>query len=257
LLHVGRGILAHFKRYQAGFAGAAIENKSQSWDLLALQGPNSRSLLNKLTDRALDFLRFFQFAELSLAGIPVILSRTGYTGELGFEIFVKPQHAIFLYEKILKTGEGFGILPVGLGARDTLRLEMGMILYGNDLSENRTPIEASLAWCTKPHKGDFLGRETIIRQMELGTSRKLVGMSMVERGIPRHGYRVMDGSKEIGEVTSGSFSPMLNLGIALAYIDSSVLKAQTQVGVEIRDKIMSAKVVKIPFIKPNPSYRSE
>ncbi|MFH1727268.1 MAG: glycine cleavage system aminomethyltransferase GcvT [Pseudomonadota bacterium] len=246
----------HFLSYQDKFENVIIENKSECTDMLACQGPKSKKILQKLTDYNLDNLSFFTFASMSLAGVEVVVSRTGYTGELGYEITARPEKTKHLFSAIMEAGQEHELQLIGLGARDTLRLEMGMILYGNDLDETKTPIEASLRWCTKADKPEFLGKDIITKQLENKPKIKLVGLEMIDRGIPRQGCKILWEDTEVGYVTSGSFSPTLGYGIAMAYIDSSFYKIGRKFKIDIRGKKLVAKTTKFPFINTKFEYKN-
>lgn len=227
-----------------------IENISEKTALLALQGPLAEQVLQKLTDVDLAEIKPFQFKQnVDVAGVKGLVSRTGYTGEDGFEIYFPAEDAIKLWKQILEAGKEEKVLPCGLGARDTLRFEASLLLYGQDLSETITPIEAGIGFAVKPEKGDFIGREVLKQQKEEGAPRKLVGIEMIDRGIARHGYPVYVGEDLIGEVTTGTQSPSLKKNIALALIRSEYAKINEFVEVEIRGKRLKAQIVNTPFYK--------
>lgn len=225
-------------------------DESSQWAQLAIQGPRAEDVLGRVIDDDLAAIRYYHFVESEYGGDPAIVSRTGYTGEDGFEVYLGPAHAERLADAILDVGQEYGLLPAGLGARDTLRLEAGMNLYGSDMSEERTPIEAGLGWIVKPDKGDFIGRAALLRQKQEGPAERLVGVMIEGRGIPRHGYPVLDGNGErIGEVTSGTFSPTLEQGIGLAYVAAAAAMPDTSVAIEIRGRNVPARVVRPPFYR--------
>lgn len=233
------------------FADDSVEMKNVSSDycLFAVQGPLATSALQKLTDVQLSEVKYYSFVEGEIAGVSeVIISATGYTGAGGFELYVPVARAVEVWNKVLEAGEEFGIKPIGLGARDTLRLEMGFCLYGNDIDDTTSPIEAGLGWITKFTK-DFNGREIIEKVKTEGPSRKLVGFKMIDRGIPRGGYNILDadGSK-IGHVTSGTMSPLLNIGIGLGYVELPYTKPESEIFIEVRNKSIKAQVHKLPLI---------
>jgi aminomethyltransferase len=176
-----------------------------------------------------------------------VISRTGYTGEDGFELYVPAEGGMELWNAIMETGASRGLIATGLGCRDSLRLEMGYALYGNDLDEEHTPLESSLSWITKMDKGDFIGRQALAAQKEAGVGRRLVGMKLTERGFPRHGYPVVSEGEDVGEVTSGVVSPSLGVGVAMGYVPTELAKPGTEVGIRIRDKIVPAVVQRPPF----------
>ncbi len=216
---------------------------------LALQGPASQKILQPLTDIDLDKVAYYHFAEGKVLGGRAIVSRTGYTGEDGFEIYVPNEAAVPLWRRLLEAGEAEGILPIGLGARDSLRLEVGYCLYGNDLDENHTPLEAGLGWVTKLDKGDFNGAKPLRAQKEKGVAQRLVGFELKERGFPRHGYTIRWQGEDAGTVTSGLLSPFLDKGVGLGYVPAAAAKPGTEIEIVIRDKAVPAVVVRPPFYK--------
>ena len=225
-----------------------IDNQSHNYSLLAVQGPLADKLLRKmgLTTQQ----ESFTIKPAKIAGVKVLASRTGYTGEDGYEILVENKHSEFLWDKILEEGVEFGIKPIGLGARDTLRLEAGLHLYGNDLGENTTPIEAGLSWSVpKDKEADYNGKEVIMNQIKNGVEKKLVGLKMLDKSIARHEYDVYKNGEKVGVITSGAPSPMLGANIALAYVknDKDICTGST-VQVMIREKLHDAEVVKRPFV---------
>jgi aminomethyltransferase len=231
--------------------GAEMKNLSDETCLFAVQGPKAADVLAKLTSIKVSEMDYYTFEIGDFAGHSnIIISATGYTGAGGFEIYLPNAAAEDIWNKIFEAGAEFDIKPIGLGARDTLRLEMGYCLYGNDITDTTSPLEAGLGWVTKFTKS-FTNSENLKAQKAAGVSRKLVGIKMLERGIPRGHYEVCDlEGKTIGEVTSGTQSPTLGVGIALAYIPSAFAKIGTQVSIKIRDKFIKAEVSKTPFVKP-------
>jgi aminomethyltransferase len=223
-----------------------VKNVSADYAQLALQGPNAQRILQTMTDVDLPSIKYYRFATGNVDGAPAIVSRTGYTGEDGFEIYVAPSEAPRIWRKLIATGE---VLPCGLGARDTLRLEAKMALYGNDIDETTTPIEADLGSIVKLEKGDFFGRDVLQREKAEGPRRKLVGFEMVDRGIARHGYSIVDGKEEIGVVTSGTHSPTLKKAIGLAYLPQEKSALGSEFTVLIRGKETRARVAATPFYK--------
>ena len=223
---------------------------SDKTSLLAVQGPKATATLQKLTDINLSAMEYYSFKKGNFAGIDnVIISATGYTGAGGFEVYFENEHAVHMWNKIFEAGKEFGIKPIGLGARDTLRLEMGYCLYGNDINDTTSPIEAGLGWITKFTK-EFTNSKTLLEQKNKGTESKLVGFEMIDRGIPRHDYPIVDAQNNvIGKVTSGTMSPTLKLGLGMGYVKTSFSKLDTEIFVQIRDKAIKAKVVKMPFVK--------
>jgi aminomethyltransferase len=232
----------HAARFDVQFT-----DESDDIALLALQGPRAQEILARLTDTELDAIRYYHFTEGTVDGVAGIISRTGYTGEDGFELYVPGEQAAGLWRRLLETGAGDGLIACGLGSRDSLRLEMGMALYGNDLDEGHTPLEAGLAWVTKLDKGDFVGRDALKAQKESGVTRRLVGFRLKERGFPRPHYPVTVNGETVGEVTSGTLSPTLGEGIGMAYVPTEASKAGSEIGIVIRDRAIPAEVVKPPF----------
>lgn len=227
-----------------------MKNISEDTSLLAIQGPDALQTLQKLTDVKLADIPYYSFVKGKFDGIDnVVISNTGYTGAGGFEIYFENQYAEKIWNDIFEAGKEFGIKPIGLGARDTLRLEMGFCLYGNDIDDTTSPIEAGLGWITKFTK-DFTNRAAIEKQKTEGVSRKLVGFDMIDRGIPRHDYQIADANGNIiGKVTSGTQSPTLSKAIGMGYVNKEFSKADTEIFIMIRDKAIKAKVCKIPFLK--------
>lgn len=230
-------------------AGVSFENKSDETALLAIQGPQSLATLQKLTEVDLSAIPYYHFVQGTLTGIEMIISRTGYTGELGFELYFDVQHAEKVWNAIFNAGKEFNIAPVGLGARDTLRLEMGYCLYGNDIDQTTHPLEAGLGWITKLNKGDFIGKPAIEKAKAEGLKRKLVGLMLTDKAVPRHGYSILANGSTIGTVTSGTFSPSLEKGIAMGYVEISHSNAGSPVQIDIRGKMINASVVTVPFLK--------
>jgi len=230
--------------------GAEMQNISDEMSLFAVQGPKAIHTLQKLTNIPLDKIPYYHFDKGTMAGISdVIISNTGYTGAGGFEIYVWNKDAEKMWDAIIEAGKEFGIKPCGLGARDTLRLEMGFCLYGNDINDTTTPIEAGLSWITKFTK-DFIAKDILLQQKEKGVSKKLVGFEMIERGIPRQHYPIVDvNGNTIGEVTSGTQSPSLNKAIGMGYVKTEFSKPDTEIFILIREKCIKAKVVTLPFLK--------
>ena len=215
---------------------------------LDLQGPRAEAILQTLTDTDLKSIRFYTFVESQVAGTRAIISRSGYTGEDGFEIYTDAGKIGDIWDKVMAAGAVFGLKPAGLGARDTLRLESGMMLNGQDITEAVSPLEVPYSWLVDWHK-DFAGKSALAAIRDRGIQKKLVGFVMTGRGIARHGYRVMNGNREIGLVTSGTFSPTLNNAIGLAFVDVAFSAPDTEITIAIRDSLSPAKVVKLPFYK--------
>ena len=235
--------------------GGTWRNMSADTALLAVQGPKAEGLVQRLADTDVVSVRYYHFAKGRVAGVPAIISRTGYTGEDGFELYVPAVEAERLWHALLEAGRADGIQPIGLGARDTLRLEMKFALYGNDIDQTTNPLEAGLGWVVKPAKGDFIGRDAIEAMRARGVPRKLVGLEMVERQVPRHGYRLLAGGAPVGEVTSGSFSPSLERGIGMGYVRADLSAVGTELDVEIRGAAQRARVARTPF-SPSKAKKS-
>jgi aminomethyltransferase len=234
-------------------AGENVElrNVSSEYTLLAVQGPKAVETLAKLTDADLAAIPYYHFVEGTLAGVPMIISRTGYTGEPGFELYLPSDKATSegVWNAVMEAGAEFGIEPAGLGARDTLRLEMGYCLYGNDIDETTNPIEAGLGWITKTAKPAFNGRDAIVEVKQQKPARKLVGFEMNERAIPRQHYAITADGRTIGEVTSGTSSPTLGKGVGMGYVESAFATPGTVINIVIREKEIPATVTKPPFVK--------
>ncbi len=229
-------------------AGGARPIERGDLALLALQGPKAAEVLARVSDAKLESLPYFGVADATVAGQAMRIARTGYTGEDGFELFSSAAAVGALWDALLAAGADLGIKPVGLGARDTLRLEMGYALYGNELSESTLPLEAGLGWVVKPAKGDFVGRGAIEAARARGAARKLVGLELTERGVPRHGYPIVANGTVVGEVTSGTSSPSLGKGVAMGYVDVAHAALGSELGIDVRGKALAARVVKPPFV---------
>jgi len=238
------------------FPGTSLVNESDETAELALQGPKAETILQKLTDTDLKAVKYYHVApNVAVAGKKTMISRTGYTGEDGFEIFCGPDDAVEVWEAVMEAGKPEGLTPVGLGARDTLRFEASMPLYGQELDAERTPLEAGLGKFVSFDKGDFVGRDALLAQKENGLERKLVGFEMVGRGIPRHNYPILDadGGKEIGYVTSGSYAPSLDKNLGCGYVPVEMAGIGQKLNIGIRKRTVEAVVVKTPFYKrPRP-----
>jgi len=230
--------------------GATMRDLSPEYSLLAIQGPKAVEAMQSLTSHDLSEIKFYNFVVGDFAGIEhVIISATGYTGSGGFEIYCKNSEVKQIWDKVFEAGASYGIKPIGLAARDTLRLEMGYCLYGNDIDENTSPIAAGLGWVTKFSK-DFINSEALKSEKEHGPKQKLVGFELDDRGIPRHGYDIVDGNgNKIGVVTSGTMSPSLNKGIGLGYVPAIFADAGSKINIQIRKNAVPATVVKTPFYK--------
>lgn len=231
------------------FGDVTITNKSNDYAQIALQGPLAEEVLQTLTSENLNNIKYFKFKEnIDIYGHSVLVSRSGYTGEDGFEIYGTPEAITHLWDKILEAGKEKGVIPAGLGARDTLRFEACLPLYGQELSAEITPLEAGIGFAVKLNT-DFIGRDALAAQKEAGLKRKLVGIEMIGKGIPRHGYKVWKGEQQIGEVTTGTQSPMTKRNIGLALMDASLAAIGTEVEIEIRGKFIPAAIVETPFYK--------
>jgi aminomethyltransferase len=259
-------LVYRFKDYYLLVVNAANKDKDLKWILenkidncevidisdeisqIAVQGKNAESTLQKLTKIDLSKIEFYWFVEGELAGVPMIISRTGYTGEPGFELYFKNQYAEDIWKKVMDAGAEFGIEPIGLGARDSLRLEKKMCLYGNDIDATTNPLEAGLGWITKLDKGDFIGRDVLLHVKEQGVNRRLVAFVLNESGFPRKGYEIYKDGENLGKITSGTVSPMLEKGIGLGYVKTGFTKPGTQIEIKIRDKFLSAEIIKPPFV---------
>ena len=232
--------------------GKELYNASDEICQLAVQGPKAVQAMQKLCDQDLMSMEYYTFKKVMLGGVSVIFSITGYTGAGGCEIYAANEDADKLWDAVFEAGAEFGIKPIGLGARDTLRLEMGFCLYGNDIDDTTSPLEAGLGWITKftDTKGDFIDRDYLLQQKAEGLKRKLVGFELIDRGVPRHGYEICDAEgNAIGHVTSGTMSPSLNIPIGMGYVNTPYNKVDTEIYIKVRNRLLKAKVVKIPFYK--------
>ena len=231
------------------FADAPAVNTSNRYALLALQGPLALEVLQSLTAVPLDEIKYYWFATGEVAGVRVTISRTGYTGEDGFEVFVPPAQAAHVWQAILQAGAGAGVIPAGLGARDTLRLEASMRLFGNDMDETTTVLEAGLGWIVGWKKDTFNGADVLRAQKASGIDRTLVGIEMVDRAIARHGYPVVIDGESVGTVTSGTQTPFLKKAIGMAYVPKVAAEPDRQIHVEVRGRLAAARIVPMPFYK--------
>ncbi|RKY72441.1 MAG: glycine cleavage system aminomethyltransferase GcvT [Candidatus Latescibacterota bacterium] len=241
---------AWIKRQSKEDAGVQVENISEEISLIALQGPKAEEILTGLTEANLSQLPYYHFTRVEVGGVSAFLSRTGYTGEDGFELYIAWPEAPKLWNFLLQAGKSCTLKPIGLGARDTLRLEMGYRLWGNDIDETTSPFEAALDWTVKLNKGDFIGRKALEKQKKEGVRRRLVGFQMESRIAPRKGYPLFAEALKIGEVTSGSFSPTLQKGIGLGYVKLQYTRPGTSISVGIRGGNYPARIVHLPFCKP-------
>jgi aminomethyltransferase len=225
-------------------------NVSEETGLIAVQGPAAERLVGGLADVDVTAIGYYRFVRGRVAGVPTIISRTGYTGEDGFELYLPAAGAEHVWERLLADGKPAGVAPIGLGARDTLRLEMKYALYGNDIDQATNPLEAGLGWVVKAAKGPFVGREAIERVRAAGPPRRLVGFEMVERAVPRHGYAILHGGAPAGAVTSGSYGPSVDKYIGMGYVPSALAAVGTEIAIEVRGRGQAARVVKTPFHPP-------
>mgnify|MGYP006283115965 CR=1 FL=1 len=229
-----------------------LENKSDQTGLLAIQGPKALDTLQKLTDVDLEDISFYNFVEGELTGHEMIISRTGYTGEKGFELYHDPSVSEDLWDKIFEAGQEYNIKPAGLGARDTLRMEMKYALYGNDIDKTTNPLEAGLSWITKLDKDNFIGQETLKKIKEEGVTRKSVIFELKERGIPRHDQTILKDGEEVGIVTSGTQSPTLGKGIGIGYVEKEYSSSGTEIEIQSRRKSLTAEIKKPPLVDSSP-----
>ena len=242
--------VAWLQKHAEGFPGVVVKDISDDVGEVALQGPKAGATLQKITESDLSALRYYHvIPRAKVAGIDVMISRTGYTGERGFEIMCAPEDGVSLWEAIMKAGAEFDIKPIGLGARDSLRFEAGMPLYGQELDAATSPLEARLARFVSLAKPNFIGKEALLQRQQEGLKKVLVGLEMTGRGIARHDYPVLNGGDKVGYVTSGSFSPTLNKNIAMAYVPPELSAAGTALAVEVRGRAVGCQVVKLPFYK--------
>ena len=230
--------------------GVELKNLSDEYSLLAVQGPYSKDVVQKLLEDSLD-LEYYTFKECKISGVDMIISRTGYTGELGYELYFKASETVAekVWDDLFTAGKEFGIQPIGLGARDTLRLEMGFCLYGNDIDKTTNPLEAGLGWITKLSKENFIGKDELVKIKSEGLKRKLAAFTTDEKAFPRHGYDITVNGNKVGTITSGTVSPILEKPIALGYISVENSKEGSDVNFLIRGKVIPAKVVNLPFVK--------
>jgi len=233
-----------------------IKNISSETSQLALQGPDAKNVLQSLCDISLDDLSYYNFRKGMVNNVESLISRTGYTGEDGFELYLSPEKVSEVFRSLMEQGRSYGIQPIGLGARDTLRIEMGYPLYGNEIDNNPTPLDAGLGWVIKFDKGEFLGRGSLLKQKEQGSlRRKLVGLKLLTRGVPRAHYQVFKNGESVGEVTSGTFSPTLNTGVGLCYVSSEYSDVGNHLDVKIRDQLVATEVIQLPFVPSHVKKR--
>ena len=242
-------------RHASSF-NVSIKNTSSETSQLALQGPDAKNVLQSLCDISLDDLSYYNFRKGMVNNVESLISRTGYTGEDGFELYLSPEKVSEVFRSLMEQGRSYGIQPIGLGARDTLRIEMGYPLYGNEIDNNPTPLDAGLGWVIKFDKGEFLGRGSLLKQKEQGSlRRKLVGLKLLTRGVPRAHYQVFKNGESVGEVTSGTFSPTLNTGVGLCYVSSEYSDIGNHLDVKIRDQLVATEVIQLPFVPSHVKKR--
>ena len=241
------------RKQEGDFSDVEITDRTDQLGKLDLQGPQAQAILQTLTENDLTPLKYYHAMHMAVAGVQSLVSRSGYTGEDGFEIYAGSERIGTLWDRLLNAGSDAGLKPIGLGARDTLRLEAGMMLYGHEMCETVSPCEVVYGWLIDLEK-DFIGREALIQQKKQGVTRKLVGFEMVERGIARAGYKVFTDGREIGEVTSGTFVPTLNKAVGLAFVPVIYTDPETEMDIRIRDRDVKAKVVKLPFYKRDDKH---
>ena len=241
--------LSWLQKQAANYQPLEIRDLTDRVSLIALQGPQSTHMLEVALKTEFDSIKRFSFDDYVWDGTRITISRTGYTGEDGFEIFVDSERVVKLWNLLIEKNKQDGLRPIGLGARDTLRLEACLLLYGNDMDETITPLETTIGWTVKFNKSNFIGKESLLNQKTRGIDRKLVGFEMIDRGIPRHGYPVFKGNEMIGKVTSGSFSPSTKKNIGLCLIQSQYAKTGEEFQIQIRDNMYNARIVKTPFYK--------
>ena len=230
-------------------AGVTLEDVSSDYGLIALQGPKAEAILSELTSTDLMAIRYYAFVEGEVSGRATLISRTGYTGEDGFELYLAPEDTPAVWDRLLDVGGPAGLVPAGLGARDTLRMEAAMALYGHEIDDTTTPLEAGLQWVVKLEAADFVGRQALVEIKDAGLTRKLVGFNVEGRGIARQGHKVIAEDEEVGFVTSGTFSPTLEKALGMAYVPVSMAAIGTSVGLDIRGKVVPAVIVDLPFYK--------
>lgn len=233
---------------ESDFSDLQLINRSSEYAQLALQGPNAEKILAELTTTDLAAIKYYWFAEGEVASVPTIMSRTGYTGEDGFELYCPADEAVKLWQALMSAGESYGLVPTGLGARDTLRLEKAYALYGHEITADILPLEARLAWITKLQKGDFVGAEALRSAKSAGLKRKLIGLKLTASGVPRENYPVFCGGREVGYVTSGTMSPCLKQGIALALVEAEIADGDQPLLIGIRKRQVETERVKPPFV---------
>jgi aminomethyltransferase len=246
-------IAAWLNDQASNVTAVSVRDRSSELAQLALQGPASRLILSSLGIAGIEDLKLRACLDTHLIGAPAWITRTGYTGELGYELYVPSDHALSIWNELLTVGKSSGLKPAGLGARDLLRLEMAYLLYGNDISEDTTPVEAATEWVVDLNKGDFIGRKVLQRQEDSGVTKRLVAFELTQKAVPRHGFKILSdnasGGKEIGEVTSGNLSPILQKGIGLGYVPAQVATVGSSICIDIRGRAMPAVIARPPFYR--------
>jgi aminomethyltransferase len=251
-------IAAWLNEQASAVTGLSLSDRSLELAQLALQGPASRNILSLLGIAGIEAMKLRGCLEARLLGTLVLITRTGYTGELGYELYMPSDHALSIWNELLTVGKSAGLKPAGLGARDLLRLEMAYLLYGNDISEDTTPAEAAAEWVVDLNKGDFIGRKVLQRQKDSGVTKRLVAFELTQKAVPRHGFKILSngasGGKEIGEVTSGNLSPILQKGIGLGYVPAQVATVGSSIWIDIRGRAMPAVIAKPPFYRKRATH---
>lgn len=251
-------IVEWLNTHASGVTGITVHDRSADLAQLALQGPASRTILSSMGIVGIEAMKLRGCLETHLLGAPALITRTGYTGELGYELYVPSDNALSIWNEILTVGKSSGLKPAGLGARDLLRLEMAYLLYGNDISEETTPVEAAAEWIVDFNKGDFVGRKILQQQKDSGAPQRLVSFELTQKAVPRHGFKIVSddssGSKTIGEVTSGNLSPILQKGIGLGYVPLKMAAIGSSICIDIRGRAMPAVVTKPPFYRKRATH---
>jgi aminomethyltransferase len=251
-------IVAWLNAQLTGVTGVTLYDRSFEMAQLALQGPASRTILSLMGIVGIEAMKLRGCLNAQLLGAPALITRTGYTGELGYELYMPSDHALCMWNELLTVGKSAGLKPAGLGARDLLRLEMAYLLYGNDISEETTPIEAAAEWIVDLNKGDFIGRQVLQQQKTSGVTKRLVAFELTQKAVPRHGFKILSGDssgrKEIGEVTSGNLSPILQKGIGLGYVPAQVATVGSSICIDIRGRAMPAVIAQPPFYRKRAAH---
>lgn len=244
-------IFSWLRSHQISEEAVVLEDRSTSMSQVAIQGPRSRELLVGLGGTALTELKLHHACQTNLGGLPCLIARTGYTGELGYEMYIDADKVGRVWDLFMQKGAAWGLKPAGLGARDLLRLEMGYLLYGNDINEDTTPLEANAEWTVSYQKGGFIGSQALLAQKQIGVTRRFTAFELIEKAVPRHGFKILDSasSQVVGEVTSGNLSPLLQKGIGLGYVSAAHAISGTRLTIDIRGRAVPAVIVKPPFYK--------